>query len=314
MKGLVLENKKVSIKEGLTLPSPKKDEVLIKVKYATVNPTDLDTIEGKYGFLLKLMGGKSHAVNTGLEFSGVVEKDGKRFKKGDKVFGYVDLYKGIKTHQEYITINEDFIALMPSNLGFNESAAIPLGALTTLVALQDLGQMKKNTELLINGASGGLGVYAIQIAKILGARITAMAGPNQAGFLKSLGADKVIDYKEQKLKDLTDKFDVILDLTSLVKYSEIRNLLSKNGKFIPANPLNNMTYFLGNIFRAKKVKYLMVGTGNYEKLTLIAKWVEEGKLKPIVDSVYAFSDYENAFKRVSEKGRRGRIILKIDEN
>ena len=312
MKGLVLENKKVSIKEELSQPTPKKGEVLIKIKYATINPTDLDTIQGKYGFMLKLMGAKSYAVNTGLEFSGVVEKDGKLFKKGDKVFGYVDLYKGIKTHQEYITINEDFIALKPSNLGFDESAAIPLGALTTLVALQDLGEVKKNTELLINGASGGLGVYAIQIAKVLGARITAVAGSNQTEFLKSLGADKVINYKEQKLNDLTNEFDVILDLTSLVKYSEIRNLLSKTGKFIPANPLNNITYFLGNIFRAKKVKYLMVGTGNYEKLTLIAKWVEEGKLKPIVDSIYSFSEYENAFQRITEKGRRGRIIIKIE--
>ncbi len=314
MKGLVLENKKVSIKEGLTLPAPKKNEVLIKIKYTTVNPTDLDTIEGKYAFLAKLMGVKSYAVNTGLEFSGVVDKDGKRFKKGDKVFGYVDLFKGIKTHQEYITINEDFIALTPSNLGFDESASIPLGALTTLVGLQDLGEVKKGAKVLINGASGGLGVYAIQIAKIFGASVTAVAGSNQADFLKGLGAYKVINYKEQKIKDLTDKFDIILDLTSLVKYSEIRNLLSKNGKFIPANPLNNIPYFLGNIFRAKKVKYLMVGTGNYEKLTLIAKWVEEGKLKPIVDSVYSFSEYENAFQRITEKGKRGRTIIKIDEN
>ena len=314
MKGLVIENKEIILREGLELPSIKKREILIKVRYSTVNPTDLDTVQGKYAFLLKMMGVKHHIVNTGLEFSGVVEKDGKRYKKGDKVFGYVDLMKGLKTHQEYIAINEDFIALMPSNLSFEESAAIPLGALTTLVALQDLGEVKKGTKLLINGASGGLGVYAIQIAKILGANVTAVAGSNQAKFLKGLGADKVINYKEQNIKDLTDKFDVLLDLTSRVKFKEIRNILSKNGRFIPANPLNNIMFFLGNIFRAKKVKYLMVGKGNYKKLTQIAKWTEEGKIKPIVDSVYAFSDYEKAFQRITEEGRRGRIVMKIGEN
>jgi len=314
MRGLVLKNRSVSIKEGLPLPVPKKNEILVKVKYATVNPTDLDSIEGKGAAILKLMGAKTYAVNTGLEFSGVIEEDGNRFRKGDKVFGYVDLFKGIKTHQEYISINEDFIALMPSNLDFEGSSAIPLGALTTLVALIDLGKVNCDTELLINGAAGGLGVYAIQIAKILGANITALAGSNQTEYLIGLGADEVINYQEQNLKDLTRKYDVLLDLTGKVEFSNIKQLLTQRGKFIPTNPMNNLIPIIGNSFRTKKVEFLLVGTGDYEKLTLISNWVEEGKLKPIIDSVYSFSGYENALKRMTEAGRRGRIVVKIDEN
>ncbi|NEQ70086.1 MAG: NAD(P)-dependent alcohol dehydrogenase, partial [Symploca sp. SIO2D2] len=237
-----------------------------------------------------------------------------RFKQGDKVFGYVDLIRGLKTHQEYLTIDEDYLALMPSNLNFEQAAALPLGALTTLVALQDLGQVNKGTEVLINGASGGLGVYAIQVAKIFGARVTAVAGPNQEEFLSSLGADKIINYQENNIKDLSEKFDILLDLTTNLKFQEIKNILAKNGKFIPTDPFKNIMDILSNIFSNKKTQLLYVGQGNYEKLTQIAHWVEEGKLNTYIDSCFTFSNYENAFQRLGTKGKRGRVIIRIGKD
>jgi len=312
VKGLIVENNKIILRDGLELPSCKENQVLIRVIYASVNPTDVDMVKGSLDFWLKLSGG-NHRVKTGLEFSGVIEQGASRFKKGDKVFGYVDLMKGLKTHQEYITINEDYIAMMPPSLNFEQSSSLPLGSLTSLVALQELGKVGAGTKDLINGASGGLGVYATQIAKNLGAKVTAVAGPNQEEFLKSLGANTVINYKKENIKDLSEKFDVIFDLTTNLKFKEIKNILSENGKFIPTDPTKNIKDFFGNIFSSKKTKYLMVQSGNHEKLSQIASWVEDGKMQAFVDSTYSLSTYEEAFKRLDVSGRRGRIVMKIGE-
>lgn len=313
MKGLALKNKQLSLLEDLPLPTPRNNEILVKVMYATVNPTDADTVAGNYALLTKLLGGKQHLVNTGLEFSGIVQKPGKQFKEGDRVFGYVDLLKGAKTHQEYICIPEQFVALIPDTLSFEQSAAMPLGTLTSLIALQDVGQIKPNQQILVNGAAGGLGVYALQIARLLGAHVTAIAGNNTEDFLYNLGAHKVINYHKQSLKNLSSKFDLILELSTLVKYPSIKDLLNKNGQFIPANPLNQLPYFVGNAFRRKKVKYLMVENGDTEKLSLIGKWISEGKIQPVVDSVFSLANYAEAFKRIEEKGRRGRVVMQVGE-
>lgn len=312
MKGLVLENKSISLVGNLDLPSPKDGEVLVKVKYASINSYDVETIEGQGAFLKKLGGAISFPVMTGIEFSGVVQSDGSRFKKGDEVFGYPDLMKGQKSHQEYLVISEEHIALKPSNIDFEQSAGLPLGALTTLVALEDVGKIKVGSKVLINGAAGGLGVYAIQIAKIMGAHITAVVGPDQDSFAKNLGADITINYKEQKLQDLNSLYDILLDLTTFVRFSDITILLKSKGIFIPANPFNHLKFLFSNPFRKKKVGYLMVGKGDYKKLTRISKWIEEEKLTAVTDETFALEDYKKGFKRLGEPGKKGRIILRVD--
>ncbi|NRB47924.1 MAG: NAD(P)-dependent alcohol dehydrogenase [Saprospiraceae bacterium] len=313
MKGIVLRNKSLSIQNNLERPSPKRGEVLVKVKYASINSYDVETIEGQNALLKKLGGEKTYPVMTGIEFSGVVQSDGLRFKKGDEVYGYPDLAKGQKSHQEYITIKEDYMAFMPTNIDFAKSASLPLGALTSLVGLKDIGKIKKGSKVLINGAAGGLGVYAVQIAKIWGADVTAVVGPGQEAFIKALGADKVINYKEQKLQELSYTYDIIFDLTTKVKFSAIKVLLSEKGIFIPANPFNHIFAVLGNVFRRKKVGFLMVARGEYPKLTEISRWVEQGTLMPVIDRSYEFKDYQQGFDRTLESGKRGRIILKIED-
>ena len=310
MKGLTLVKKQLVMDQDLKRPELKKNQVLVKVAYASVNPTDADVAKGKYALLLKLSGG-NHAVKTGLEFSGTIEQGNDTFAKGDKVFGYVDLMAGEKTHQQYIAINADFIAKMPQTLSFEQAAALPLGALTTLVALQDLAQIKQGDRVLVNGASGGLGVYAVQIASILGANVTAMAGPNQEAFLKELGAGQVVDYQQQPIAQLSQTFDVILDLTDNLRFKHIKHLLAASGKFIPTDPTLHLSAFLGNYVSSKKTKYLMVANGDHDKLSQIARWVDDGKLQTFVDSVYDLADYQAAFKRLEATGKRGRIVMKV---
>ena len=305
MKGLVVDsNRNFVLKENLVRPVVQQGEVMVKVKSASVNPYDAQSAQGRFDDYFAEYG-VDKEVQSGLEFSGIVESDGQTFKRGDKVFGYVNMITGWKSHAEYIAINENQMALMPSNLTFSQAAAMPLGSLTTLVALQDLGHLKAGMRLLINGAAGGLGIQGIQIAKLLGAHVTAIAGDSQAEFLQSHGADKVYDYNQVSINDLSDTFDVILDLTNDKILKDMKKHLTPNGIFIPAEPNQEN----GGESKDAQVGYLMVMEGDYEKLTRIAEWVSGGKLKAVIDKEFHFSDYLQALSRLKEKGRRGRIIL-----
>lgn len=310
MKALVVENNDIRLKEGLSLPSANDNEVLVRVMNASINQLDVENIQGKYDLLLKLSGG-NYPVKTGIEFSGVILEGRENFKKGDKVFGYVNLMKGLKTHQEVISINTAYIAHTPENLSFEQAAALPLGALTSLVALKELADVKQGTEILINGASGGLGVYAIQLAKIFGATVTAVSGPGQADFLHSLGADRVINYQEQPIESLSQEFDVLFDLSNQKRFSDIKHLLKNNSVFIPSEPNKHVWNIVSSLLTTKKTKYLMVDKGNHQQLTDIAEWVKEGKLRVFVDSVYALEDYQHAFQRLQKKGKQGRTVIKV---
>lgn len=313
MKGLVAKNKVLVLRDDLEIPKPKADEVLIKIACASVNPTDLDFLKGKYDLWLKLLGGE-HAVKTGLEFSGTVIEGPDTFKTGERVFGYVDLLRGQKTHQEYICISADYIARMPENLNFEQAAALPLGALTSLVALSEVGKVKTGTRLLVNGASGGLGVYSLQLARILGAHTTAFAGPGQEEFLVQLGADETYNYRETRIDQLDERYDVFLDLSAKRRFHEVKPILADNGMFIPLEPDKHISSFVMNLFSPKKIKYLLVDKGNKEKLTQISDWVEKNMLHVFVDSVYRLDDYQNAFERLSAGGKQGRVVMKIGDD
>lgn len=171
--------------------------------------------------------------------------------------------------------------------------------------MQDLGHLNVGMKALIISAAGGLGIQAVQIATLLGAHVTAIAGSSQAEFLQSYGADKVHDYNQVNVNDLSDVFDVILDLTNAQNLKDMKKLLTPNGIFIPAEPNQEN----GGALEDAQVGSLMVMQGDSEKLTRIASWISDGRLKAVVDKQFNFSDYLQAFSRLQEKGRRGRIIL-----
>lgn len=177
--------------------------------------------------------------------------------------------------------------------------------MTTLIALQDLGHINIGMTLLINGAAGGLGIQGIQIAKLLGAHVTAIAGSFQTELLQAYGADTVYDYNQVSINDVSDTFDVILDLTNKPTLEDMKKLLTPNRIFIPAEP----TQENGGELEDPQVGCLMVMEGDFEKLSRIANWVSEGKLKAVIDKEFHFTDYLQAFSRLQHKGRRGRIIL-----
>ena len=305
MKGLVVNSdKNIVLKANLIRPIVQEGEVLVKVKSASVNIFDAESADGRFDPYFAEYG-VDKEVQTGLEFAGILESDGQVFKKNDRVFGYVNMITGWKSHAEYIAIDEDYLALMPDSSSFSEAAAIPLGAQTILVALQDLGQVKPGMKILINGAAGGLGIQAVQIGKIIGAHVTAIAGSDQEAYLRSYGADKVYDYNQTKIGEISDTFDLVLDLTNRQKLKDMKGLLTPSGTFIPGEPNEEN----GGVLEDSQVGYLMVAHGDRAKLTQVASWVSEGKLKAVIDSEFSFVEHEQAIARVKEKGRRGRIVM-----
>ena len=242
MRGLTERNGTLELSNDLEPPVAGPGEVLVRVRGAGMNPYDLESLAGRYDFYFRLYGARQR-VRTGLEFAGVVETDGERFRRGDRVFGYVHMIAGQKTHQQRIAVSEDYMARMPDGLDFAEAAALPLGALTALVALREKGRLGPGQRVLINGATGGVGIYAVQIARMLEGRVTAVAGPGQEDFLRELGADRVIDYTERNIADEHERYDLLLDWTARLRLGDVRGLLAPGGRFVPADPIANLGDF-----------------------------------------------------------------------
>jgi len=313
IKGILNSSGQLNLVDDLPEPEVNTGEVKVRVHYCSLNPTDIDIAKGHYDFFLKLYGAKS-PVRTGLEFSGTVMEGGQRFKKGDRVFGYTHLMKGPKTHREVLSINENYVTHIPEGLGFAEASAAPIGLQTSLVALRDLARTTSGDRVLINGASGGVGVYAIQIAKWLGAHVTAVAGPAVQGLMKQLGADEVLNYREQEVESLACQFDSIFDLSCQMKFKSIRHLLKPEGVFIPADPMKNIGDMIGNPFRKQKTAYLMVDKGDHKQLSELAQKFGSNEFVAPESLRFDIEDFRDAIDALGRSGNPGRIVLKFKDN
>lgn len=292
------------------IPTRQAGEVKVRIHYASLNPTDADIARGDLDLFIRLAGVRS-VVRTGLEFSGAVVEGSARFPKGTKVFGYTHLMKGPKTHQDVISIPESYIAEMPENMSFAQAAAFPLGAQTSLVALRDIARLKPGQSVLILGASGGLGVYAIQIARAMHVSVTGVSGPDGLKIMKDLGANEVIDYRRTPVSRMTGKFDTVLDLSNKYVFRDVRHLLKPRGVFVPTNPQNNLRAFAGNMFRRQKVGYLMVTQGDRTLLSELAGQFTDGTLAVGPVREFEFEDFENAFASLHERGQPGRTVFRL---
>ena len=312
MKALVCENKVVKLANVEDPPAPNSGEVRVRVKAATVNPTDSDMLAGTYDLFLKLYGARG-PVKTGLEFAGIVEETSGRYRKGERIFGYTHLMKGPKTHRQVLNAKEDCTAPIPDSLSFEQAASIAIAGNSSLVLIDDIARLSPGQSLLVNGASGGVGVFALQYAKHRGLRVSATAGPGQQDFLEGLGADEVHDYTRQPFDTLAGPFDAIIDFSNRLKIRRVRHLLAGSGIFIPADPLKNIIDIAANPLRRQKTGYFLVEEGNAGKLSKAAALVAEGHIRPEIDSRFPLEEYRKAFERLESKGRRGRIVLDMTD-
>ncbi|MEH7148491.1 NADP-dependent oxidoreductase [Priestia megaterium] len=313
------------------MPTPEigEYEVLAEIHAASINPIDFKIRDGKVKLLVKY----KMPLILGNDFSGVVAKVGAkvtRFKAGDEIYARPRKSK-IGTFAEYIAIHEDDIALKPKNLSFEEAASIPLVGLTSYQALTDILQLKKGQKILIQAGAGGVGTFAIQLAKLMGATVATTASEAGANLVKSLGADEIINYKTEKFEEILKNYDAVFDTLGDEILEKSFGIIKDGGKLVSVSGLPNARF--GKEYGSGFFKTLLFSAASHkltglekkhnvqytflfmkpsgEQLRIIANFIETGKIKPIIDKVFSFKDAQKAME-YAESGRvKGKIILKI---
>ncbi|EML9731464.1 TPA: NADP-dependent oxidoreductase [Bacillus cereus] len=313
------------------VPTPEINgyEVLAEIHAASINPIDFKIRDGKVKMLLKYV----MPLILGNDFSGVIVKVGSqvtRFKVGDAIYARPRKNK-IGTFAEYIAIHEDDIALKPKNLSFEEAASIPLVGLTSYQALHDIMHLQKGQKILIHAGSGGVGTFAIQLAKIMGATVTTTASEAGTNLVTSLGADQIINYKTEKFEEILKNYDAVFDTIGGTTLEKSFNIIKSGGNIVSVSGMPNARFgkeFGSGFFKtllfslaSKKLTALekkhnaqysflfMKPSG--DQLRTIANYIEAGKIKPVIDRVFPFEDAQKAME-YSESGRaKGKIIVKI---
>jgi NADPH:quinone reductase-like Zn-dependent oxidoreductase len=289
--------------------SPGPDEVLIRVHAAGVNPVDWKIRQGEARFLT----GWKFPKILGIECSGEIVETGAhitKFKAGDAVISTGSLRLG--AYAEYTAVLESRAFLKPESISFEEAAAIPIAGMTAAVALRDKGRIEAGKKVLINGASGGVGTFAVQIAKLYNADVTGVCSAGNAGLVKDLGADRVIDYREQDFTKTGERYDIIFDTVSSRSFSECRKALTANGVYINTLPSLSIFWdiFATSLLPGKKAATIMVGHKKAD-MDWLCGHLETGRLKVILDRVYPLEQVKEALN-FSETGRvRGKVVLKV---
>lgn len=296
------------------------DEILVKVHAAGVNPLDWHYMRGSPYFMRLGTGlGRPEDIRLGRDFAGRVEAVGKnvtQFKPGDAVFGGAG-----GAFAEYVVIREDrALAHMPDNLMFEQVASVPIAAITALQALRDHGKVKPGQKVLINGASGGVGTFAVQIAKSFGAEVTGVCSTRNLEMVKSIGADHVIDYKNEDYTQGGQQYDVIIDMVGNHSLLENRAVLNPEGIMVlVGGPTGNWLGALSRPIQAMLLSpfvdqefVMILARLDPQDLRTLAGLMAEEKVTPVLDKLFKLSEVPDAI-RYSEKGRaRGKIVVSVE--
>lgn len=303
-------------------PVPTDDQILVKVRAVSVNPFDWHFMRGT-PYLMRLESGlrKPKSMRLGVDFAGTVEAVGKNvtnFKAGDEVFGGK---RG--AFAEYITIRADSgVALKPANISFEQAGSVAIAGLTALQAIRDKGKVQSGQKILINGASGGVGTFAVQIAHSLGANVTGVCSGRNVDMVKSLGADQVIDYTKEDFARGDQKYDVILDNVPNHSLAELRSVMTPNGKYvmIGGGGPNDGKWIgpFGRVIHAILIKPfikqemgMMMADPIQKDYAIMADLMQAGKVTPVIDRTYQFAELPAAIAYLEEGHARGKVVIKI---
>jgi NADPH:quinone reductase-like Zn-dependent oxidoreductase len=300
--------------EEVEKPTPTDDEVLVKVYASSANPVEWYTVTGL--FIGRIGNGlfKPKDTRLGADFAGVVESIGKGvtdFKPGDEVFGGRS-----GAFAEYVCVQKA-IAHKPANITFEQAGGVAIAALTALQGLRDSGQLKVGQKVLINGASGGVGTFAVQIAKALGAEVTAVCSTKNMDLVRSLGADHVVDYTKEDFTQSSQRYDLLLDVVGSHSWSECRRVLKPKailvlvggpkGKII--GPLKHILRMRLASFRASQKVVFFVANFNRQDLVILREFMEAGKVKPIIDRTYPLNKINEAISYLGTGHARAKIVV-----
>lgn len=303
--------------EEVKRPSPKDEEVLIKVKATSINSWDWDLVLGKpYAYRLLFGLFKPRYNIIGSDVAGIVEAVGKNvtyFKPGDEVFGDIS-GTGFGAFAEYVCTHESKLAFKPATLSFEEAAAIPQAGVLALQGLRSNGGIEAGQQLLINGAGGGVGTFAIQMTKLKGAEITAVDKGEKLDFLRSLGADHVIDFLKEDYTKNGKQYDMVLDVIAKRSIADYKRCLKPGGNFVVVGGSVSTLLKIGLIapwaVKSRKMGLLM-HTPNRADLEILAAMFEKGELKPIIDKVYSLDQASEAMRYFGEGSFIGKVVLTV---
>jgi NADPH:quinone reductase-like Zn-dependent oxidoreductase len=249
----------------------------------------------------------------GWDMAGVVEAVGSQvtsFRPGDEVFTACN-----HALAEYVSVAADKLALKPANLTFEQAAAVPTGALTALQGLRDAGKVQPGQKVLINGASGGVGTFAVQIAKALGAEVTGVCSTRNVELVRSLGADHIIDYAREDFTTSGQQYDLILDNVANHSFTALRRTLTPQGLIVPNSGHGGMTYvfkaFLLSPF-VRQVASMYVTKSSGTDLALLKEWIEAGRVKPVIDRSYPLAETPAAFRYLEKEHARGKVVINLN--
>jgi NADPH:quinone reductase-like Zn-dependent oxidoreductase len=302
-------NEVVEVKDVPT-PTCGPEDVLIMVHAAGINPVDWKVRSGH----IKIVTGSSFPKILGNECAGEVAGTGKqvkKFKRGDPVIGWPSVRK-LGAFAEYACVSEPAVFPRPKDISFEETACIPIAGLTALQALRDKGRIASGKKVLINGASGGVGHFAVQIAKIFGAEVTGVSSRDNADFVKGLGADKVMDYATQDFTSGNERFDIIFDAVAKRTFGACKKVLAPDGVYISTLPSAAviLSQYGTGFFTGKKALTVWV-TANGADLKWMADQTAAGRIRVVIDKTYPLAQVKEALA-YSESGKvRGKIVLKV---
>jgi NADPH:quinone reductase-like Zn-dependent oxidoreductase len=307
--------------EEIAKPIEGEHGVLIRVHAASVNPLDWHLLRGQ-PYIVRMMGGWGAPGDTslGVDFAGTVEQVGKsvtRFKPGDEVFGGAN-----GSLAQYVRLRETSgLALKPANVTFEQAAAVAVAGSTALQALRDQGQLRAGQKVVINGAGGGVGTFAVQIAKALGAEVTAVTSTSNLDLVRSIGADHVIDYTREDFTTGTNRYDLIVDCGGNHPLSAYRRVLTPAGTYVMCGEINMGNWIepfarMGHAVILSKVtdqKFVpFISNLNEQDMTFLRDLMESGKLKPVIDRRYPLDQTGEALAYLEKGHARGKVIITVD--
>jgi len=302
-------------------PVPQEDEVLIQIHAASLNSRDLRMLRANPFFMRLMTGGLFRPKNKilGADLAGRVEAIGcnvKQFKPGDEVFGFLPSATGRGTFAEFVCAKENLITLKPANLTFEQAAAVPEAAMTALQGLRDKGNLHPEQKVLINGASGGVGTFAVQIAKAFGAEVTAVCSTRNLETVRSLGADHVIDYKKEDFTQKGQQYDLILAVNGYHPISDYLRALSSNGNYVVVGGsmlqlFQAATQGRRNSKTVSQKAHVVSLVQSQKDLLFIKELLEAGKVIPVIDECYPLRDTAEAFRYFEKVHPRGKVVIRI---
>ncbi|WP_066380192.1 MULTISPECIES: NAD(P)-dependent alcohol dehydrogenase [unclassified Anabaena] len=293
--------------EDVEAPQIKPDQLLVKIHASSVNPIDWKIRKG----MLSMMTGSKFPKILGFDLAGEVIEVGSqvtRFQAGDSIYGSTSFPGG--AYAELVAVPENLVAHKPRNLSYEEAATIPLAALTALQALRDQGNIQAGQKVLINGAAGGVGMFAVQIAKVLETEVTGVCSTKNLDLVKSLGADYVIDYTQQDFTTATVKYDIIFDAVAKQTFDKSKAVLKPNGVYITTlpSPAILLQSVLTTVLPGKKAK-LIFEKPNAQDLVYLKDWIEAGKIRPVIDRTYPLQELAAAHAYSESEHASGKIAI-----